>query len=71
MESPLEHSSQGGSSEQQRNATILATQLFAIRNVLIDYCDQSLSSEAIDAIMARIRSEMTSGVGSWAFRQGE
>lgn len=48
--------------------TKTATQLFEIQNILIGHCGKSLTPDVIDQISVEIKTAITNGPCSWAFR---
>lgn len=44
-----------------------ATQEFAIRNILIGYCGQTLTPDKVDELAEEIKESMREGGCSWAF----
>lgn len=48
--------------------TKTATQLFELHNILIGHCGKSLTPDVIDQISEEIKTAITNGPCSWAFR---
>lgn len=46
---------------------VVATQEFAIRNILISHCGDRLTPEMVDRIASEIINEMRHGGCAWAF----
>lgn len=46
----------------------LATQAFAVRNVLVAYTGRYLTPDLVTEIFDRLTEEMRSGATAWAFR---
>jgi hypothetical protein len=47
----------------------LATQMFAIRSILVMRCGQLLTADLIDDMMEEVKREITKGSCSWAFKK--
>jgi hypothetical protein len=45
------------------------TQIFEIRNILIEHCGKELTPDLIDKISKQIEQAMAEGPCSWAFKE--